>query len=275
MVQNLTDNSHLLVSFIIPCYNSGHFLPEALESIKLYATGYNYEVVIINDGSTDQITVDLLNQLKTDNYIILNQENKGPAAARNAGVTICKGEYILLLDSDNKIRKEFLSVGADILNNDPKIDIVHGKANFFGDTTEPRFNTGPFDMVKMLRGNYIDNCVMMRAATWRALGGQDESRVIISHEDWEFWIRAGIAGYRFQYVDKVLFDYRVLDNSLVGPSMVPAGYQALLSYVYGKHAFYLNKYYSELYNLIGIYQDDMRRPIRSIVKLFIKKYFKN
>lgn len=274
MAKNLTGKSHPVVSFIIPCYNSGQYLPEALNSISVNAVNYDYEVIIVNDGSTDELTIGLLAQLNLDGFTVLHQENKGPASARNVGVNACKGEYILLLDSDNKIRREFLALGLTAIINDPLIDIVHGKPFFFGDTSSPRFTTGPFDLIKILKTNYIDNCTIVRKSKWQALGGQDENPVIMGHADWEFWIRAGVAGFRFHYIAKELFDYRVLSNSLVAPLMAAGADEHVLGYVYGKHAVTINKYYSDLYNLRGIYQDDMQRPLRSFVKFFVNKYFK-
>src|SRR4051812_30462131 len=101
--------SEPVVSIIIPCYNSGKYLPEALDSISAYPDKGMYEVIIINDGSTDELTLSLLNNLQQNGeHIVLHQENKGPAAARNAGVKMAKAPYLLFLDSDNKIESNYI-----------------------------------------------------------------------------------------------------------------------------------------------------------------------
>ncbi|MBD1393297.1 glycosyltransferase family 2 protein [Mucilaginibacter glaciei] len=261
------------VSIIIPCYNSGQYLTDALNSVKTYPDQSILEVIIIDDGSSEQVTIDLLNKLKAE-YTVLRQENKGPAAARNAGVKIAKSEFLLFLDSDNKIRKEYIEKGLTVLTSRLDISIIHGKPVFFGDTAEPRFDTGPFDLDKILKQNYIDTCVVMRKSTWQALNGQDEDRRIIGHEDWDFWIRAAEAGYQFKYLDEVLFEYRISASSLVKPSMQIGGNQTIMAYMYGKHALLVNRQYTRLYNLLNIYKDDQRRPLRSFIKFAYHKYFR-
>ncbi|OZI05399.1 hypothetical protein BWI93_25675 [Siphonobacter sp. BAB-5385] len=119
-----------LVSVIIPCYNSGTYLPEALASVEAYQGSYAYEIIIINDGSTDPHTLEYLRELETRGYSILHQENKGAAAARNTGVRAARGKYLLLLDSDNRIRPAYLEKGIPVLESRPDVGVVYGNAHF-------------------------------------------------------------------------------------------------------------------------------------------------
>ena len=263
-----------VLSIIIPCYNSGKYLPEALESIKTYPDESVYEVIIVNDGSNNNDTISLLKKLGKEGYLIINQENKGPAAARNAGVKIAKGDYILLLDSDNKVRKDYIYKGIQILNTHPEVSIVHGNSAFFGDTTDPRFYTGKFDMAKLLKGNYIDTCSVIRKTVWEQLNGQDENRLIIAHEDWDFWIRAGAAGYKFYYVDEILFDYRNRSNSLNRQFSDSYIFEPAINYLYCKHSPLIFEHYNNLYQQFYFYQQDQQHPIRSFFKFLYKKYIK-
>lgn len=263
-----------VLSIIIPCYNSGTYLPDALESIATYPDKSVYEVIIINDGSTDEHTISLLSSIKGDNLIILNQENKGPAAARNAGVKKAKGEYLLLLDADNKISSDYISKGLEIFSKHPDISIIHADPVFFGDTTTPRFHTGKFDMNRILIQNYIDNCTLIRKKAWEELNGQDENRLIMSHADWDLWIRAGAAGYQFYYINKSLFHYRILNNSMVQKYTEQGGNDPILKYIYSKHPNLIANYYNSLYNQFVFYQDDQKRPFRSFIKYFYNKYLK-
>ncbi len=121
------------VSVIIPVYNPGNYLLEAIESV--YASDnldkINYEIILVNDGSTDKYTLMILNALKSKEHLtIIDQKNQGPAAARNTGIRHSSGKYLLFLDADNKIRSKFIQTAIKILKND-KADIIHGNPHFF------------------------------------------------------------------------------------------------------------------------------------------------
>lgn len=263
-----------VISIIIPCYNSGQFLPEALESIKSYPDNKVYEVIIVDDGSTDQHTLTLLSKLNHEGYTIIHQENKGPAAARNTGIRQSRGEYILFLDSDNKIRAAYIDKGIEILKTYNDVGVVYGNPSFFGDSDQPRFTTEKFDMYKMLRTNYIDICTVVRRKAWEEVGGLDENRLLMGHEDWEFWINTASKGWKFHYVDEVMFEYRLRSNSLIMQSSETDNVSQLVRYVHQKHLDTYIKYYQALYIQYSICQNDQKRPFRSFVKFMYKKYFK-
>src|ERR1700753_4343673 len=107
------------LSIIIPCYNSGCYLYEALESIERSEdiASIRYEIIIVDDGSTDEATIKLLNDLNIANCPVLRQQNAGPAAARNTGVKVAKAPYLSFLDSDNHVRPGFINKGINLLNN--------------------------------------------------------------------------------------------------------------------------------------------------------------
>lgn len=104
-----TGNLEPLVSIIIPVYNTGKYLSKCLDSvINQYFT--NFEVLCVDDGSTDELTLELLKKYsKADNRVrIIHQNNSGPASARNAGIIETKGEYIAFIDSDDYISENFI-----------------------------------------------------------------------------------------------------------------------------------------------------------------------
>lgn len=245
---------------------------DAIKSVAEYPDRSVYEIIIVNDGSTDEDTLKLLASLDKTSCRIFHQENFGPAAARNTGIRKAKADYILFLDSDNKIRPQFIDKSIETLARHPDVGIVYGNARFFGASAVPRFTNGPFDLKKILAGNYIDMCSVMRKKIWEELGGLDENPNLIGHEDWEFWIRAGVAGVGFYHIDEVLFDYRLVSNSLVRSATKPEKYQRMLDYVYQKHLSVLIHGYKGLYNQYTFYQNDMRRPFRTFVKSFCHKY---
>lgn len=102
-----------LISIIIPAYNTGQYLYECIASI-MRQTYRNFEVLIIDDGSTDDTGKNINEFGKKDNRIIpLHQENKGVSAARNYGLRVAKGEYITFLDSDDYVDQEWLKKRLD------------------------------------------------------------------------------------------------------------------------------------------------------------------
>lgn len=264
------------VSIIIPCYNSGKYLNEALDSILTYQDNC-YEIIIVDDGSTDELTINLLNELKQKGFNIIRKENGGPASARNLGVKHAKGKYLLLLDSDNKIRHEYLSKGIEILDTHPDIAVVHGKPQLFGDLTDQNrhFETGPFELSKMLAFNYIDVCSVIRKSVWEELDGQNESRELMGYEDWEFWIKLGVSSKKFYFVNQILFDYRISPSSLITLANKPDKRNLVITQVVSKYAPVYFDGYRSLYNNNVNYINDKRAPIRAFFKFLYLKYFKN
>ena len=263
------------ISIIIPCYNSGEFLEEAVTSAESAADGYNTEVVIVDDGSTDAETLNLLERIKRQaKHIVLHRENGGPAAARNTGVKGSKGEYLLFLDSDNKLRPEFLSAAVPVLEGNPDAGVIYSNAAFFGETGKRKtFNSREFDKYKLIIDNYIDVCSLVRREAFDNVGGFDENRCIIGYEDWEFWIRLSATPWKFIYLPKILFDYRIRMNSVISVASKDENYEKVLTYVYGKNSAFVLKLFSELYHEALFYKYDKENPMRAYLKYFKRKYF--
>lgn len=221
------------VSIIITCYNLGEYIEEAIASIKEYSKNEDYEVILVNDGSTNATTNAILEEVvESDKDIIyINQPNLGLAKARNNGIKQAKGKYIIPLDADNKLRPEFIKQTISILDNNPEIDIVHGNAQNFGNQVSI-WKSKPFYFPEMLLNNYIDACAGFRKSTWEKLGGYDEKMPVMGFEDWDLWLRMGNAGCRFKYVDELFFDYRVRDNSMLSDAWKKR--PELLDYIFNK-----------------------------------------
>ena len=261
------------ISVVIPCYNSGEFLPAALASVQEYRGPELYEVIVVDDGSTDELTREVLYRAaEQPGCRVFRQANAGPAAARNRGITEARGEFILFLDSDNKIRPEYITQGVAVLRQNPRVGVVYARADFFGDDTAPRFTGQPFDGYKLLSQNFIDMCSVIRRRMWEELGGLDEHRLIIGHEDWEFWIRAYKAGWQFHYLDQVLFDYRIRHNSLITQAIKPEADEKMKEYIFQKHTKLYLAAYNHIFHAYEAYQYDKARPVRSLVKFLYLKY---
>lgn len=202
------------ISIIIPCYNHGQYLKEAIESVELCEDNDLYEIIIMNDGSTDADTIKILQGLTDEGYHVINQKNQGLGAARNNAIKVAKGEYILPLDSDNKIRPGYIYESIKILDGQPGIDVVYGDAQYFGEQSEI-FKAGEFNLQKLMLGNFIDACAVFRKSAWERVGGYDERMPVMGYEDWDMWLNMSFNNFRFHYIDEVLYDYRVINNSML------------------------------------------------------------
>ena len=260
------------LSIIIPCYNSGNYLTDATGSIRNSndLANYNYEIIVVNDGSTDTATLEILSALEADDCTVYHQENAGPAAARNHGVKLAKGRYLLFLDSDNRLLPNFIQQGISLLDS-TDADIIHGKPTFFGTTTEPRFITGPLIINKLIVQNYIDICCVMRREVLTRINGFDEDRKIIGFEDWELHLNAYCAGCKYHFIDEEVYEYRVVPDSLSqrhSPDHVRGAY----TYIHTKYASLVSQVLYWYWGEYNAYRFDMERPLRSFFKYYYKKF---
>lgn len=247
------------ISIIIPCYNYGIYLNDALESIKnsVKTEGISYEIIIVNDGSTDAFTLDLLDRLESSDCIVLHKPNGGPASARNAGIREARAEHLIFLDSDNLIEEIFIYEALNLFRN-THADIIYGKAIFFGQSTNSRFEPGRLDKKRLFYQNTIDMCSAIRKDVWLKMGGFDESSVLIGFEDWDFWIRAVTAGYKFKFVNDFLFSYRVHYDSLSYIANQVFNKYKANNYIYDKHGKTIRQYYGIRYYWLLVNRNNIR-----------------
>lgn len=229
------------ISIIIPCYNQGGYIKEALQSIELCTDKNLYEVIIVNDGSTGEETLKVLKELENDGYNILNQPNLGLAKARNNGIKAGKGKYILPLDSDNKIRPGYIYESIAIMDNDDKVDVVYGDAEYFGERSGI-LKSQEFNLQQLMLYNYIDACAVFRKSMWEEIGGYDENMPAMGWEDWDLWLRIAFNGGKFRYLNKVMFDYRYINDSMIR-SLNAEKVKGINEYMNEKYKCYLNKNY--------------------------------
>lgn len=229
------------ISIVIPCFNQGLYLEEALQSIMQCEDKSIYEIVIVNDGSTDPNTLNILKDLSTKGYNIIDQPNKGLGAARNTGIRVAAGKYILPLDSDNKIKPEYIYEGIKLLDKDPSLDVVYSDAEYFGEK-KGIWESGEFNLQRLMIENYIDACAVFRKLTWEKVGGYDEKMPIMGYEDWDLWLRIAFQNGKFAYINQMLFYYRYLSKSMIH-SVAKGKISVILGYMEKKHSNYLNRSY--------------------------------
>jgi len=118
------------VSVIIPCYNHGRYLDDAIASV-LVQTYQNLEILVIDDGSTEPETIEVLQNYQQPKTRIIRTENQGVAAARNLGIAQAQGTYILPLDADDKIADSYLEKAVTLLESNQQLGIVYCEAEYF------------------------------------------------------------------------------------------------------------------------------------------------
>jgi glycosyltransferase involved in cell wall biosynthesis len=155
-----------LVSVVIPCYNQGHFLEEAIQSAK-NQTYSNIEIIIVNDGSTDN-TSTMLKSLNGIKYV--EQANLGLPNARNRGTTESNGKYVIFLDADDLLYPDAVEKNIYRLMQDPSLAFVSGRytrINEMGEEWHSRYHQINKDhYVEMLQTNYIGNPAAVLYTRW-------------------------------------------------------------------------------------------------------------
>jgi len=201
-----------MISVIIPTYNSEQFILQSV--ISVFKQSYkNYELIVVDDGSTDN-TRNLLNQYRK-NLQYIYQKNSGVSSARNTGIKKSKGEYIAILESDDFYEKYFLEELAEFIDI-IDTDIVYCNMNIVDENNK---NIGirykkepePVTIKRMLIQNYIvPSQTLIRKKLIENIGLFDEQ--IEVGDDWDFWLRALLNGCNFKYLNKCLTNYRVYKN---------------------------------------------------------------
>ena len=179
-----------LVSVIIPTYNRGWILKEAIDSV-LAQDFKDFELIVVDDGSTDN-TQGILNSYKED-IIVLHQGNKGVSAARNRGITSASGRFIAFLDSDDLWLPGKLSIQVDFFNANPDALICQTEEIWLRNGTR----VNPKKRHKKLSGDIFEHslylclvspsAVMMKRSLFEKTGMFDES--LPACEDYDMWLR--------------------------------------------------------------------------------------
>src|ERR1700731_3564955 len=192
------------ISVIMPCFNHGEFLREAVESVTNLKRD-DIELNVVDDGSTDERTRKEVDMLCEHGIKVIRQENKGLGAARNAGVLASQGEYLFPLDGDDRLRSGWIDAGIGILDSDPRVGVVYGDAQCFGTQTH-RWVAGPFSAERLLNYNFIHCSALYRKVVWEQNRGYETCMPVQGVEDWDFWIGAFEHGWLFEYLPHIVFD---------------------------------------------------------------------
>ena len=274
------------VSIIIPCYKQGQFLSDALDSV-LKQTFYHWECIIINDGSPDNTEeIAFTYMQKSGRFKYLKKHNEGLSSARNAGIKMAIGIFILPLDADDIIGPQYLEKALEIFKRNPAMELVYSKAELFGEETG-NWHLPPYSYPLLLLQNIIFcSCIYYRDKAL-AIGLYDEN-MKLGLEDWEFLLRLLNENSHVYQLNESFFFYRIKKQSMVKQLANNTEYlMSLKEKIYKLHAGVMVKYHGDWINLINSnktlmeqkekYQNYIpKRSLKNVVKFLLgKKLFFN
>ncbi len=198
------------VTVMMPCYNAHKYLGQTIDSVKSQ-TFRDFEILIVNDGSTDQDTLDFLENLD-DDIRIVHQENRGLPGARNTGFRHARGTYVLPLDCDDWLDPMHIEKLLNALESSPGAAFAFCYFQLESEASgvlEKKFN-----FFEQLFNNQLPYCLLLKRSTWLYAGGYNEN-MRQGYEDWEFNIRLGGMGIFGILVPEPLFHYRVQKTGML------------------------------------------------------------
>lgn len=237
-----------LLSVVIPYYNAGKFLPDTINSV-LTSSYPLHEIIIINDGSTEQTSIDILTKYKSDSRIkIINTDNKGVGAARNKGAEEATGDYIAFLDADDLIDREYYSKAIRTLSAYQNVHFIGCWTKYFEGSSKvwPTFNPEP---PLLLYHNQINSSsIVVKRASFLQAGKNDSDMPFTGWEDYFSILSMVNNNMNGIVLPEVLFHYRVHRNSMIR-SVTPEKKQILIQYITSKCPELYAKYATDLFNL--------------------------
>ncbi len=197
-------------SIIIPCYNKAAYVQEAIRSALDQVAAPPYEIIVIDDGSTDDSLSQIRQTLGAHPQVrLIAQENQGVAAARNAGIRQAQGRYICCLDADDRTDPYLLNRLSAALDADPGLGIAYSDMVVFGPSRVPGVvHSSEYDFDRLKQRNFIPCCNLFRRTAWERAGGYKD--INPSWEDYELWLNMGRLGWPGRRVPGGLFWYRKL-----------------------------------------------------------------
>jgi len=205
----MQNNTTPLVTIIIPAYNQGYYLGEAIQSC-LNQTYPNIEIIVVDDGSTDN-TQEVAHSYNNPKIKYLYKQNGGLSSARNAGIRAASGEYLSFLDSDDMFLPPKIELLMDKFKANPELGFVAGHALLIdqrGKVIPKKFETFlPSPIQNLILGNpFHVGSVMIKKEWQEKIGYFDET--LRSYEDWDYWLRLAIEGCNMEVVPVAVSKYR-------------------------------------------------------------------
>jgi len=196
------------VAVVIPCFNLGRYLDEAVDS-ALQQTRSVSEIVVVDDGSTDLYTRQVLAHMRYPTVRIVRTENRGLSRTRNHGIELSTAPYVVLLDADDVLDTTYVEKMAGCLDENPDIDIVSCALQAFEGASYRWTPNG--DVVGGIVKGSLHASSLFRRHVFDSIGGFDPD--MPAFEASEFWIRAMERGFKVRILREALLKYRIRTDS--------------------------------------------------------------
>ena len=212
----MTENNKPKVSVIMPCFNVVDYIEEAINSV-IKQTYLNIELIIVNDGSTNLMVKKKLDTLRNEMIKVIHLEkNLGVNNARNIAVESAKGKYILPLDSDDYIDKNYIEKAVVIMEGDKRVGLVYPNVKLVG--LENRIWQLPkYKFPEIIVNNTIVNSSMYKRSDWQSVKG-DKKNMKYCWEDYDFWLSLIELGVKVVNIPEVMLYYRIRNESISSAS---------------------------------------------------------
>lgn len=215
------------VTIIIPCYNSGKILDRAVSS-SLNQTWKNLEIIIVNDGSNDKVTLNYLSKMR--GVKVVNQSNQGLSSARNKGIENATGNFVLFLDSDDYMRSDTVEIMIKKVKNF-EFSYAFCDTQLQGNKIGTRVKY--YNFFEQLFINHIPYFILIKKDIIKKIGAYDEN-MKYGYEDWELNIRLAKNGFFPIRVEEILFFYNVSSTGMLN-SISKTRHLQILNYIKQKH----------------------------------------
>lgn len=243
-----------LISVVVPCYNQAQYLDECLQSV-LDQTYTDWECIIVNDGSPDNTEDVAKNWVEKDTrFIYLSKENGGLSSARNAGIEIAKGEWILPLDADDKIGDKYLELAEKEFEKD--YTVIYCEAELFGNEIG-KWHLPEFSLENLAKKNCIFCSAFYKKEDWKKVNGYDIN-MIYGLEDYEFWISLLKNKNTVKKLPQTLFYYRVKENSML-TSLKSERINKMFNYISKKHTDFFLEYLGSFNELFLLQENTLKK----------------
>ncbi len=191
------DRAQPRVAVVIPCFNDGMVLREALASLRDQEP---CEVIVVDDGSTEAVSRRVLEEVQAGGVQVIHQENAGPAAARMTGLSATTARFIMPLDADDMIEPGAIQELADALDADPDRCVAWGDVQTFGETTIHVRSPRALDPWLLTYVNLMPIVALYRRVALERAGGWELKR----YEDWDLWMTAAEQGWPVVHLDRIV-----------------------------------------------------------------------
>ena len=201
------------IACVLTVFNQSATQIERSVTSLLKQTSSFSEIIIVDDGSTDNETVDYLGQgFSAPNIKFIRQENSGVCRARNVGAELCQSKWIVFFDPDDLMDPEYCEEALKLISVAPTLDIVCGKVRINTDGKISHWDPGPFGASYMLAANRIPMSSLIRRDFFFQIGGFNSEFKNLGSEDWDLWSRAVFYGARIGKMKGFAYEY-VVDTS--------------------------------------------------------------